>query len=401
MNTESTAASSPSRATSEREPGNGTVEIVLALIAVAIAAGLRQWQLAEWTSSESEAQLLTAMRRGDSLPWWLAPLNALGFPSTLLIRFLPFATGLCSLPVLMAVARAAFGTRTALAFGFLLALSPGHLALSTHGSPATIWFLLASLGAVMASSPKSRMVQTLLGVLALIGAAFLAKDVPRAPLFLLAGPIETAVHSLGLGTLILALLGTFADARSHPGRIGLLWLAGVGSVFFEEGGSASFEVTHGIWILLAARGLAAIAPRPLLLQAALIVLAVAPSIPTLLSQLRDNARYPLQEITRELQEQRLAGEPVWSTHPNWVTSLTTLPCQPLPSTGNQLQAGLPSNSRGYVVVLLERGRLIPRENLALQTSIQSSLKLAKRVARRRFDRFRLEARLYVHEPTED
>ena len=72
-----------------------------------------------------------------------------------------------------------------------------------------------------------------------------------------------------------------------------------------------------------------------------------------------------------------------------------IPCSELPRTAAGLLAALPSEGRAFVVLFLQRGRIVGAAEQTLQSFVEKNMRLLARSAPKRFDLHRFETRLYL------
>lgn len=407
-----------------------------------------------------EALAAGAALTGDALHHvvhWL-----LGFTATpqAALRLAPLSAGVLGLPLLHALVRGHTGPLTAMAFTLLVAFHPWHFQLSTLGQPHAVVFVLGGAALVLISRGAAegraggQVVGALLLLVALtfhrsallvavplIGLAFLPVAAARRPsraaaLVLLAGILllaadvgrrgglaargawstapgplplagEVVLH-VGLALPLLAAAAFLSRRQPQGGRtVETVVLLGGGALLVALAAFLPLEVHHlaaalPALFLLAARGLAELLRATAgqrLAQLALVSMALLPSVPVFLSGLIDNSRYDVPTVASYLEREHRPGEPVLAQAPALTAFYSGLDCEELPKASAELVERLTATEgRVFVLMLLQRGRIVAPIEPALQRHVESHLVLLARSARKRMDMRRFETRLYLWNP---
>ena len=393
---------------------------------------------------------------------FVTPLQQFWQDDLLALRWLPCIAGVLAIPLVGALVRRMWGAWAGLTVAFLISLSPLHVYYSSLGSFPALAFFLGGLGALCVlwvAASDAAFVWAWLGALLFgLGAGFhvttLLPLVALVIAIVVLGPRRSAViplvvvllayagatglsvgwsammesvestwqqspiaaphqllfslfHDLGLNVPILALLGAGFGWRRADHRVRLLVVTTMLSLGFAMGLSRlvpfSVHEMAGVALLLivlAAMGFAEVAQSlpGLITRAAFVVVAFVPAVPALLSSCVDNSRYDVPTIASVLSTSHRAGELVFAESHALTQYYSGIPCQELPQTAVELEERLPSDERAFVVLLLQRGRVIGTRDPELQRSVEGRLRLLRRTAPKRFDMHRFETRLYVWDP---
>ncbi len=419
-------------------------------VLVLLTSLLRFRGLGEWPLDGEEARILLQQgRTPDSTPFDL--------------RLLPAVYGTLTAIALYTLARVHGSAVTALCSLLLLALCPFHFQISTAGR-ADSWLFLCSTVGFAAWIASAGTAGWRLGLLRLLSAAawalgiwvmppLLCVIVPFLLAWVLLLVLEARAASLksggalvglaciacfGMSMLIGAGEGGFGPQRKiarvgmtlvHDGGLALPVLMGFAvlrgdrlqrslglglilSVCAVAGSSFNAVerryVLDGLMpglVLLSGMTLGRLveAMSTPLLRLAAILIAVLPSVPGLLSELKDGSRHRIEPLVRALDigdpripfEPYRHGELLLARNAEVVTWYSGIEACELPGRLDELEAKLPKDRRAFVVLLLQRGRAVDVQDPRVQEFIEKEMKMIGRVAIKRFDLHRFESRLYV------
>ncbi len=367
------------------EPETGRLPWLALLAVTAIGAALRIRGIAElpWGHEEACAAPAFVTRWFGATPF--------------AARLLPATIGIVSVPVAALLLARRFGKMPAVTVALLLATSPWHVHASRLAALDSTLFAMGLVGCVSGFGGVGGTAGRWLGRLILAATLLAALGVWRAELAPRAVDATVLLFGdLGVGVALLFVIAMVRRLDRWAPRIAVAWLLTLLLLDGARGGLQSTTVALVMALVLLgagfelARWMAATASRRV--QLALLLMAIVPGLPGLMSEQLDGGRFDVRALLPALERARRGSEPLYASVPELATRELHVAAQPLTEVMSGRVVLPPRDGVAFVLLLLERGRLVGGE--ALPPGFEARFSLLARSSARRFDLRRFEARLY-------